>query len=405
LLIDIIPGGSVTSVINNYKIILYLQKPKKTTIMKNTSNIQKSGNRTVIFSFVLVFSIVFFTGIVDCIAQSPDFFNYQAVVRDADGNPLKEQAVKLKINILKGAFDGNTPYSEEHNVTSNALGLVNLKIGNGTALSGNIDTIHWGETDYFLQIELDADGGGYHAMGTQQLVSVPYAKHAATAGKLIEPVTQNGDTLFLPGGEYTVIQGLGENMRGIMKDPRDGQIYQTVKINGDWWMAENLNFYTDTGSVYYDNDSAKYAVPHGRLYSWYMAMNGDAPSDANPSGVQGICPPGWHIPSMVEWFEIIDLYGGKGNSIEKFKETGPLYWGNDNDGTNISGLSVIPSGEADSDFYFYGFGDHINVLSSELLIGTGEPGSESSYIEFNSEYIGDFHTFIDEYFYIRCKKD
>ena len=379
--------------------ILYLQKPKKTTIMKNTSNIQKSGNRTVIFSFVLVFSIILFTGIVDCIAQSPDFFNYQAVVRDADGNPLKEQAVKLKINILKGAFDGNTPYSEEHNVTSNALGLVNLKIGNGTALSGNIDTIHWGETDYFLQIELDADGGGYHAMGTQQLVSVPYAKHAATAGKLIEPVTQNGDTLFLPGGEYTVIQGLGENMRGIMKDPRDGQIYQTVKINGDWWMAENLNFYTDTGSVYYDNDSAKYAINYGRLYSWHMAFNGEGPSSANPSGLKGICPPGWHIPSNAEWQELLDIYGGN-DAHDHLNEESPLLWGANNKSDNMSGLGLVPGGMYIDDDNIYDLGTigyywSADAESFDLYhLSTLKNHSEiTSYVAPNA------------YFSLRCKKD
>ena len=105
-------------------------------------------------------------------------------------------------------------------------------------------------------------------------------------------------------------------------DPRDGKVYNIVKIGNQWWMAENLNAikYSDGTAIplvedtaawnnlteidkaycYYDNDVSNGDI-YGALYTWVAAMNGAVSSDANPSGVQGICPAGWHMPSDEEW--------------------------------------------------------------------------------------------------------
>lgn len=82
---------------------------------------------------------------------------------------------------------------------------------------------------------------------------------------------------------------------GVLNDSRDGQSYKTVELGSQWWMAENLNFYSNSGSWYYDNDSVTYAEAYGRLYTWETAEN--------------ICPAGWHLPTDSEWKEL-EMYLG-----------------------------------------------------------------------------------------------
>ncbi len=116
------------------------------------------------------------------LAQSPQSFKYQTVLRNASNQPIPNQAVGLKISILQGSATGTALYVETHATTTNALGIVNLDIGNGTPLSGNFSAINWGSNPHFVKIELDPAGGTvYQNMGTSQLLSVPYALHAKTA--------------------------------------------------------------------------------------------------------------------------------------------------------------------------------------------------------------------------------
>ena len=136
-------------------------------------------------------------------------------------------------------------------------------------------------------------------------------------------------------------------------DARDGRTYNTVTIGSQTWMAENLNIYTPAGSWYYDNDSASYSSVYGRLYDWATVIDVGTSSSANPSGVQGLCPSGWHLPSHAEWTELTDYLGGESVAGGKLKETGTT-WGSPNTGaTNESGFSALPGGYRKSDGSFY----------------------------------------------------
>jgi len=93
------------------------------------------------------------------------------------------------------------------------------------------------------------------------------------------------------------------------EDKRDGKIYKKVKIGSQIWMAENLNYAADgSRCVAASNDSiaARMCEAYGRLYDWNTAMNGEHSSHAYPSGVEGVCPVGWHLPSDAEWQTLID---------------------------------------------------------------------------------------------------
>ena len=116
-------------------------------------------------------------------AQTPNAFKYQAVVRNDAGQIIVNQAVGFRISILQNSASGAVVYSEEHTTQTNAFGLVNLEIGNGTILSGSFSAIDWGTDSYFVKIELDAsNNGSFSEMGTSQLLAVPYALYASQAG-------------------------------------------------------------------------------------------------------------------------------------------------------------------------------------------------------------------------------
>jgi hypothetical protein len=115
--------------------------------------------------------------------QAPEGFKYQAVVRDAGNTILNNQAVGLRMTIQQGAIGGTTVYAETFAPTTNAYGLVNLEIGNGTVVSGTFANIDWSAGPYFMETAVDVTGGtSYVVMGTSQLMSVPYALYAKTSG-------------------------------------------------------------------------------------------------------------------------------------------------------------------------------------------------------------------------------
>ena len=135
-------------------------------------------------------------------AQTPNAFKYQAVVRDNAGQIIVNQNVGFRISILGNSASGNAVYSEKHVAQTNAFGLCNLEIGNGTNISGSFSAIDWGSSSYFVKIELDAsNSGSFSEMGTSQLLAVPYSLYAQKAnnGLNIAGTPQPGDILYNNG--------------------------------------------------------------------------------------------------------------------------------------------------------------------------------------------------------------
>jgi len=151
------------------------------------------------FSILTVFSYL-------TLAQVPESFNYQAVVRDGtSNNPITNQSVSFRISILKGSISGSEEYVETHNTSTNSLGLVTLAIGGGIIESGAFTTIDWSADTYFLKVEIDKTGGSsYVEMGTTQLLSVPYAMHAKTAETVTDGITET-DPVFTDWDKSTGI--------------------------------------------------------------------------------------------------------------------------------------------------------------------------------------------------------
>lgn len=108
-------------------------------------------------------------------AQAPQRFNYQAVIRDGSGNIVANTNVDLRLTVRTGSATGTSQYQETKALTTNQFGLVNHAVGSGVVVSGTFAGITWGTATKFLQVEVSISGGPYNDVGTQQLLSVPYA--------------------------------------------------------------------------------------------------------------------------------------------------------------------------------------------------------------------------------------
>ena len=133
---------------------------------------------------------------------------------------------------------------------------------------------------------------------------------------------------------------------GEMIDSRDGQVYKTVKIGNQVWMAQNLNYEAKNSYCY--NDSTIYCEKYGRLYSWAAAMES--------------CPSDWHLPSKDEWNALFMAVGGEVTAGKILKsQTG---WNNNGNGTDAFGFSALPAGERDDSEYFRYDGDYAYFWSA-----------------------------------------
>jgi len=174
------------------------------------------------------FALILFSNFI--LAQAPQAINYQGVLRNSVGKPYPSQTISLQIVIHSGSSAGAVVYKETHNTTTNVLGLYTIQIGRGTAITGLFNTIAWGSSPYFLEVEVDINAGtAFISSGVTELISVPYALYAETSGSSLPgPAGSNGlNTLANTTAEPTgtncatggtkVEYGLDANANGILE--------------------------------------------------------------------------------------------------------------------------------------------------------------------------------------------
>jgi len=154
---------------------------------------------------------------------------------------------------------------------------------------------------------------------------------------------------------------------GELTDSRDGQTYKTVVIGSRTWMAENLNYETDSSFCY--NNEASNCTKYGRLYRWAAAV-GKSESECGydhtcslPSeNIQGVCPSGWHLPSQTEWNALFSTVGGSSTAGEVLKSASG--WKGGGNGTDAFGFSALPAGGRDASGYYLDEGYYAYFWSS-----------------------------------------
>jgi len=368
----------------------------------------------------LFYSIIVFLLSATVFAQAPQSFKYQAVARDASGEVIANQQVNFQISILQSSESGTVVYTETHVDSTNQFGLITLEIGTGTT-TGDFTGIDWGSDAYFIQIEMDATGGtSYTLIGTSQLLSVPYAIYADSAGNtfsgdysdlinkpniidsintVIDTTTQfvrteldgdatneiqifsvsaTDDTLYLSAGNWVIIPGISAAQPQPPLTDYDGNVYQTVVIGNQVWMAENLKTIhfangdaipdgTGVGDIIGEtepkywfayNDDLNNVSTYGRLYTWHTVTNS-----------RNVCPDDWHAPSDAEWKEL-EMYLGMSQAEAdgtnyrgtdeggKLKETGTIHWNSPNTGaTNESNFTALPGGYRGGGGFFMSVGN------------------------------------------------
>lgn len=166
-----------------------------------------------------------------------------------------------------------------------------------------------------------------------------------------EVAQENASFEGVPSAE----QNEKEALKDSVVDSRDGQTYKTTKIGNQVWMAENLNYKT-AGSFCY-HDSTQYCELYGRFYTWASAMDSVGAFSVNGKGcgsgascppnfpVRGVCPEGFHLPTLTEWKNLVATAGGEYDAASKLMSAKKWEKGFDwvEEGTDDYGFSAYPS--------------------------------------------------------------
>ncbi len=337
----------------------------------------------------------------------PPGIPYQAVIRNASGQIMTNANVTAQFTLHKDSALGGVEYQEVHALTTNGHGLINTVLGKGTATQGTFASINWANTNKFLQVQMDL-GNGYVDLGTQQLMSVPYAMYAANGpkgekgdkgdsgvagpqglqgvqgppGNGFQNGTINGQMLYWKDSVWvTVSPGTNGQTLTLCNGlphwgpcPVDTILPTQITIGSQIWDNKNLDVSTyrngdpipqvtdtiqwanlTTGAwCWYNNDSANY-WQYGKLYNWF-AVN-------DP---RGLAPIGWHVPTDGEWNKIVKflepsadttLSGWQNTTVGGMLKS-TTNWNSPNTGaTNSSGFGALPGGRRFSSGYFSNVGN------------------------------------------------
>ncbi|MBI4645588.1 MAG: immunoglobulin domain-containing protein [Bacteroidia bacterium] len=219
----------------------------------------------------------------------------------------------------------------------------------------------------------------------------------------------------------------------IVYDSRDSSTYPIEKIGNQWWMAENLDIGVKVNSINpalgtdslltqtdnsiiekycYDNNDSLCEI-YGGLYQWNEMLQ-YSPSDTAMTGTtQGVCPTGWHIPTDLEYHQLIlsldasaVLVDGQESSIAggKLKETGTTHWSSPNtDATNTSGFTALPGGNR-----YFSNGSFTNSGGYSYFWSATENGSSEAWYRgliYYGASVNRYGTNEAYGFSVRCLKD
>jgi len=218
----------------------------------------------------------------------------------------------------------------------------------------------------------------------------------------------------------------------------DGNVYHTVRLGEQCWMRENLRttHYADGTAIatsssssttvpYYYRNTSLNVVQYGLLYNWAAVMNGAEQTNENPSGVQGVCPDGWHVPSAAEWEELSNFINsiphyrcGTGSGSVAKALASRTGWnnnstacapGNNQATNNSSGFNAMPAGRWIGSFDNVGGWTHFSSTTSynndansaNLMVrmigyNSASPWFANSYYDYRKEFAYSVRCVLDE---------
>lgn len=261
-----------------------------------------------------------------------DAYSIELVAGDNQTAPI-ETTLPAAINVIvkDKNGDGSQDVTVNFSVTEGSVGAENVVTGS-TGYSNTSWTL--GSTEGIQTLTITA----FASDGTTPLIGSPIIVTATAIGV----GGSAGDVTDFDGNIYkTVIIGsqiwMAENLK--VTHFADGTAIQNITDADSWKNLGDNN--TDKAYCFYDFASSS---EYGALYTWAAAMNGSDASKTNPSGVQGVCPNGWHMPSIVEWDEMINSLGGRFEAGGPLKETGTDHWKDATGATNTTGFSAFGGG-------------------------------------------------------------
>jgi len=365
-------------------------------------------------------------------AQAPLLIPHQGIARNGSGEPLANVSLTARFTIRSATPDGLVVWQEQQLLQTNALGLFTAQLGSVVSLSD----VEWDLGKRFLQVELSL-GVGFIDVGTEELLSVPYALHAANVRL---QSTLSGDTLII-GNSRIIVPGTSAANHGTITTgttlhtcgapdvhnpdlsygsmvDQEGHSYKTIIIGPFEIMAENLNTstyrngdpintgltnsqwqWTNGGAWTYYNNDPTFECPYGKWYNWFAATQS-----------VGLCPLGWHVPNEEEWNALLSTLdpitpaGEVGNvSGGPMKSVGTTYWVSPNDyATNSSGFSGLPNGNRFTNGSYYSIGQNSNWWSADQF-----NSQEAWFISMSTTGIENGHNHTDKNvgYPVRCMRD
>ncbi len=200
---------------------------------------------------MMVFS--FFQGLAQ---QVPEGINFQGVARDNTGSELVNYNIDIKTTLIRNNPTGESVYAEMHQVTTDLYGLFTLIIGRGTHISGTgFSSLNWGAGDMFLKVEMDF-GEGLQHVSTSQLLSVPYALYAKSAGSSEEnhffSFNESTNILSFDDKPAADLSSLKHNTSGFSEDTLN-ELQQIYLENDYLFLSKNESGTPISLNKYLDN--------------------------------------------------------------------------------------------------------------------------------------------------------
>ncbi len=204
---------------------------------------------------------------------------YQAILRNAEGDPFVNEKVTVLISLLPSADAGSALYTEFHIAETNDFGLVNLEIGRGVAQDQPFSEVDWSGGSMFIEVSIDEDdGNNFQVVGTRELLAVPYALYAANADHSVQTVSRSGDLITLSngGGSFTdQVDDADADANNEIQDLQlDGNL---LSITGNENATSiDLSAYAGSGSTLTEEEIDAFVANNGYLTS---ETDGDATNE------------------------------------------------------------------------------------------------------------------------------